>query len=1448
MNSDILALKRGSNLYNPGTPSYSTEKIYDISGVRGSKIWFYDAQLDVNDKSIADSEMNNVIKNLDYEFQDNDYIISQDGYVFVINSAENKNVKYITQLFKDVDNTDNFIQRTSEDVYGVLTKYESGDTTKDVNSFVISDEDVSSDTFNEIVKVIKSKLIIEKSSQTNKSFFTLKTVGEANAELNVDYNTATNTYEFKSNVPIVFNTDGLFKLSSQFTNDNLNSTTKHIDGYIPVYNDDSVTEYLNKLVKLGRIKVGVYDLEQFKQAFGLSGTDWLSGKVKLESNILNNERTCGVDGMLSYNNDSYSMPVFDNFANILNNMETAYTGARTYIYNRSATIEPDGENTSDLQTDFRRIYNFNYTGITDLDDESKDTSKISSTLEVQCACALPPKFMNTLVLVWVPILGKNIKTYKQFLDFWNALDLSGTNLILKFNKYGNIVVPFNLQNAQTNSSLDGAITKSEYIARDITPLLSNIMDMPSDYAKREDCFYKVNVNDVDYRVFAINLACNLSSVHGLDTKDYIVNKLIDWQELGIYDAGIIDELNTNIVNDLEEYSTKYAAKSAAEKVVIDNVNNVVAELGKIKTQTLNAETIYRKIKKEIDVRIASTSNEIMTDEISKIKKAIVNYINKGSQDTMMKSLGDSLFFKIIEYITMTNLALSDNDTCNWTGDITVSTINIDGRNYGMNYLSESSKFSVVKGLNKDNIFTLYGDVQNLITDEKISQSKGASMFKQKSKTSYKSDDIIIDLNNHKNITGCIFPFIITPDSKKGSQRFVWNIPIKTQSTLYTAWKGSDYEETKDTENVYKNDTSYESLIKWLGTNESITRDFINNKDNICIKNAGGDNVGDYLNIMMNVNDTQLQKNDKMIFLTIMMCYLYDSFKDNSSLKTNFWNNLTIILNGLKKYAENLDKIGTQIMTGSSYCIREYTNGEKVIKNTLMPFLNTTIGSNSETIKKRFDNLTSIKREDDSPQAIINLRDKYIAPACKGLTPLQVAKVYQYYLYSYYKIRPVATSDFKSALQSYVDSIVDYNIKSQASTWFRPIKSAQWDVDFHSSHIKIINQQNYQLGALYNTLNNILLSRKNALESKENNNNKTLNLYRNALVKVFKYYYGFPYTGFKGSNMTGYSNHIIDMTLNDKNTGKRPDWINQWTTYKKFDTGEIGEKDDLETSIIKFLADNNLGEFVQKSELVDVYGIEKQYPKQFVVRSSKNVNEEDVITVQDLINWESQPLTDKSMTLGKYQILQILTTDKNNNIIYNNIVGDVKDSDFDMTFTEWVHNVYPSFGMQESISGNNALPWSSTSSVPSIRSIMHSMYDYIMNNCNVIDEDLCIDYNGDGVDMTFDKGGDSDVNKVLSPLENTTKIKTSVLVNIYTNILMMFEDILTKYTNVMDMEQVLYELDMKKENELSKLDDIAQTLYSEINKFANSFYGASMIDKTEISLSTISITKDNIIPM
>lgn len=115
-------------------------------------------------------------------------------------------------------------------------------------------------------------------------------------------------------------------------------------------------------------------------------------------------------------------------------------------------------------------------------------------------------------------------------------------------------------------------------------------------------------------------------------------------------------------------------------------------------------------------------------------------------------------------------------------------------------------------------------------------------------------------------------------------------------------------------------------------------------------------------------------------------------------------------------------------------------------------------------------------------------------------------------------------------------------------------------------------------------------------------------------------------------------------------------------------------------------------------------------------------------------------------------------------------------------------------------------------------------------------------------MTFDKGGVSDVNKVLSPLENTTKIKTSVLVNIYTNILMMFEDILTKYTNVMDMEQVLYELDMKKENELSKLDDIAQTLYSEINKFANSFYGASMIDKTEISLSTISITKDNIIPM
>ena len=321
-----------------------------------------------------------------------------------------------------------------------------------------------------------------------------------------------------------------------------------------------------------------------------------------------------------------------------------------------------------------------------------------------------------------------------------------------------------------------------------------------------------------------------------------------------------------------------------------------------------------------------------------------------------------------------------------------------------------------------------------------------------------------------------------------------------------------------------------------------------------------------------------------------------------------------------------------------------------------------------------------------------------------------------------------------------------------------------------------------------------------------------------------------------------------MTLDDKNTGKRPDWINQWTTYKKFDTDEIGEKDDLETSIIKFLADNNLGEFVQKSELVDVYGIEKQYPKQFVVRSSRNVNEEDVITIQDLNNWESQPLTDKSMTLGKYQILQILTTDNNNNIIYNNIVGDVKDSDFDMTFTEWVHNVYPSFGMQESISGNNALPWSSTSSVSSIRSIMHSMYDYIMNNCNVIDEDLCIDYNGDGVDMTFDKGGDSDVNKVLSPLENTTKIKTSVLVNIYTNILMMFEDILTKYTNVMDMEQVLYELDMKKENELSKLDDIAQTLYSEINKFANSFYGASMIDKTEISLSTISITKDNIIPM
>ena len=72
------------------------------------------------------------------------------------------------------------------------------------------------------------------------------------------------------------------------------------------------------------------------------------------------------------------------------------------------------------------------------------------------------------------------------------------------------------------------------------------------------------------------------------------------------------------------------------------------------------------------------------------------------------------------------------------------------------------------------------------------------IFKQKSKTSYKDDDIIIDLMNHKNITGCIFPFIITPDSKKGSQRFVWNIPIKTQSTLYTAWKGSAYEETENT--------------------------------------------------------------------------------------------------------------------------------------------------------------------------------------------------------------------------------------------------------------------------------------------------------------------------------------------------------------------------------------------------------------------------------------------------------------------------------------------------------------------------------------------------------------------------------------------------------------------------------------------------------------------------
>jgi len=1442
MNTDILALKRGSNLYNPGTPSYSTEKIYDISGVRGSKIWFYDAQLDVNDKSIADSEMNNVIRNLDYEFQDNDYIISQDGYVFVIKSAESKSVKYITQLFKDVDNIDNFIQRTSEDVYGVLTKYESGDTTKDVKSFVISDEDVSSDTFNEIVKVIKSKLIIEKSSQTNKSFFTLKTVGEVNAELNVDFNTATNTYEFKSNVPIVFNTDGLFKLSSQFTNDNMNSTTKHIDGYIPVYNDDSVTEYLNKLVKLGKIKVSVYDLEQFKQAFGLSGTDWLSGKVKLESNVLNNERTCGIDGMLSHNNDSYSMPVFDNFANILNNMETAYTGARTYIYNRSATLDPDGKTTFESQTDFRRIYNFNYTGITDLDDENKDTSRISSTLEVQCACALPPKFMNALVLVWVPVLGKNIKTYNQFLDSWNALDLSGTNLILRFNKYGNIVVPFNLQNAQTNSSEEVAITKSEYIARDITPLLCNIMDMPSKNANREDCFYKVNVNDVDYRVFAINLASNLSRVHGLDTKDYIVNKLIDWQELGIYDAGIIDELNTNIVNDLEEYSTKYAVKAAAEKVVIDNANNVVAELGKIKTQTLNAETIYRKIKKEIDVKIASISNEIMTDEISKIKTAMLNYIkNGGSQDTMMKSLQDSLFFKIIEYITTTNLALSDNDTCNWTGDVTVSTINIDGKSYGMNYLSESSKFSVVKGLNKDNIFTLYGDVQNLINGATTSQSKGVSMFKQKSKTSYDDNNIKIDSVNHENITGCIFPFIITPDSKKGSQRFVWNIPIKTQSTLYTAWKGSDYEETENM-NVYKDNTDstdYTSLITWLGDNT--LSNFINKKDNISIK--PDNNVGEYLNIIMNLNDTQAQKNDKMILLTIMMCYLYDSFKDNSSLKTNFWNNLTIILDGLKKYAENLDKIGTQIMTGSSYCIKEYTNGEKVIKDTLMPFLNTKIGS--DTIKTRFDKLTTIEKGTND---ITVLRDTQIANACKGLTPLQVAKVYQYYNNSYYSTKPVSTSDFKLALASYVDKIADYNTKSQASTWFRPIYNAQWDVDFHSSHIKIINQQNYQLGALYNSLNNILLSRKNALESKENETKTILNLYRNALVKVFKYYYGFPYTGFLSSNMNGYSNHIIDMTLEEKNGNNRPDWINQWTKYNKFDTTKIGDYDDLETSLIKFLADNNLGEFVQKSELIDVYGIETQYPKQFVVRSSRDVNEEDVITVQDLINWESQPLTDKSMTLGKYQILQILTTGNNNNIIYNTIVGDVRDSDFDMTFTEWVHNVYPSFGTQESISGNNALPWSITSEVSSVRSIMHSMYDYIMNNCDVIDKDLCIDYNGEGVDMTFDKGGDPDVNDVLSPLENTTRIKTSVLVNIYTSILMMFEDILTKYTDVMGMEQVLYELDMKKENELSKLDDIAQTLYSEINKFVNSFYGASMIDKTEISLSTISITRDNIIPM
>lgn len=1447
MNTDILALKRSSNLYNPGTPSYSTEKIYDISGVRGSKIWFYDAHLDVNDKSIADSEMNNVIKNLDYEFQDNDYIISQDGYVFVIKSAENKSVKYITQLFKDVDNIDNFIQRTSEDVYGVLTKYQSGDTTKDVRSFVISDEDVSSDTFNEIVNVIKSKLIIEKSSQTNKSFFTLKTVGEENAELNVDYNTATNTYEFKSNVPIVFNTDGLFKLSSQFTNDNMNSTTKHIDGYIPVYNDDSVTEYLNKLVKLGKIKVGVYDLEQFKQAFGLSGTDWLSGKVKLESNVLNNERTCGVDGMLSHNNETYTMPVFDNFANILNNMETAYTGARTYIYNRSATIEPDGDKIVDLQTDFRRVYNFNYTGITDLDGENKDTSKISSTLEVQCACALPPKFMNALVLVWVPVLSKNIKTYKEFLDSWNALDLSGINLILKFNKYGNIVVPFNLQNAQTNSSIEGAITKSEYIARDITPLLSNIMDMPSDYAKREDCFYKVKVNDVNYRVFAINLASNLSRVHGLDTKDYIINKLIDWRELGIYDAGIIDELNTNIVNDLEEYSTKYAAKVAAEKIVIDNANNVVAELGKIKTQTLNAETIYRKIKKEIDVKIASVSNEIMTSEISKIKTAMLDYMNSDKQDAMMKSLQDSLFFKIIEYITMTNLALSDNDTCNWRGDITISTINIDGKSYGMNYLSEVSKFSVVKGLNKDNIFTLYGDVQNLIdTNENkntSSQSKGVSLFKQSSKT--KTDNIKIDITNHNNITGCVFPFIITTDSKQGSQHFVWNIPIKAQSQLYTKWKGYNYKETDNTD-VYKSDKTYTSLKTWLfGYDENETKDklstFINkfkNGGNISIENSRDDNVGDYLNIMMNVKDNQTLKNDKMILLTIMMCYLYDSFNENSSLKTNFWNNLTIILDGLKKYAENLDKIGTQVMTGSSYCIREYTNGQKVINNTLMPFLNTSI--DGETIKQKFDKLTNIEETDSEK----------ITDACKDLTSLQVAKVYQYYINSYYAIRPNSTDTFRDALKSYVDNNVDRNTKSQASTWFRTIRSAQWDVDFHSSHIKIINQQNYQLGALYNTLNNLLLSRKNALESQEENNKKTLNLYRNALVKVFKYYYGFPYIDFNMNNMTtGYSTHIIDMTLADKNVNKRPDWINQWTTYKDFDTNTEGAYDDLETSIIKFLADNNLGEFVQKSELINVYGIETQYPKQFVVRSSKDVNEEDVITMQDLINWESQPLENKSMTLGKHQILQILTTDNNNNTIYNNIIGDVKDSDFDMTFTEWVHNVYPSFGTQESISGNTALPWSTTSSEDSnIRSIMHSMYDYITNNCDVMDKDLCIDYNGNGVDMTFDKGGDSDVDKVLSPLENTTRIKTSVLVNTYTSILMMFENILTKYTDVMGIEQVLYELDMKKENELSKLDDIAQTLYSEINKFANSFYGASMIDKTEISLSTINITKENIIPM